>query len=264
MQFGEKTWKDIGTMTDKVVVVPLGSMEQHGHHLPLLTDTMICAEFAKRAEAALGDEVLFLPVLWLGASDHHRAFPGTVSVNNQLYTQIIIDVLESLIGAGFKRIIFLNAHGGNELPGFSGIYEVQRRHREQKELWIIFASWMEVANQQIARLTDLFDYDWVQKRVIHACELETSMILRLTPKLVKVEDAVGTRSAFPSKFYVSDFSSPSRVATLRPFDHHSKTGAFGYPEKGTEAKGEALLDLAAKEIIALIAEFKTWPALEPQ
>jgi creatinine amidohydrolase len=259
MQFGERTWKDIEGMKDKVVVVPLGSMEQHGHHLPLLTDTMICAEFAKRAEAALGDDVLFLPVLWLGASDHHRAFPGTVSIGNQLYMQVITDVLESLVGAGFKRIMFLNAHGGNELPGFNAIYEVQRRHREARDLWIIFASWMEVASQQIASLTDL-----VQKRVIHACELETSMILHLTPKLVNMDEAVGTRTEFPSKFYNTDFSSSSRVATLRPFDHHSKTGAFGYPEKGTEAKGEALFDIATKEMIALIAEFKTWPTLEAQ
>jgi creatinine amidohydrolase len=236
MQWGEKTWQDIGGMSDKVVVIPLGSMEQHGHHLPLLTDTMICTEISRRAEAILKD-VLFLPVLWLGASDHHRAFPGTVSVNNGLYTQVIVDVLESVISAGFKRVIFLNAHGGNEIPGFSGIYEVQRRHRERKDLWIIFASWMEVASQQIASLSDL-----VQKRVIHACELETSMILRLTPKFVKMDEAVGTRTEFPSKFYVSDFSASSKVATLRPFDHHSKTGAFGHPEKGTTEKGEALFD----------------------
>jgi creatinine amidohydrolase len=257
MQFGERTWKDIEGMKDKVVVVPLGSVEQHGHHLPLLTDTMICTELARRAEAEL-DDVLFLPVLWLGASDHHRAFPGTVSIGNQLYTQVITDLLESLVAAGFKRIMFLNAHGGNELPGFAAIYEVQRRYREERDLWIIFASWMNLASQQIASLSDL-----VQKRVIHACELETSMILRLTPRLVKMDEAVGTRTNFPSKFYNTDFSGPSRVTTLRPFDHHSKTGAFGYPEKGTEAKGEALFDLAAKEIIALVNEFKTWPMLGP-
>ncbi len=258
MQWGEKTWKDISGMNEKVVVVPLGSLEQHGHHLPLLTDTMICTELARCTEAALGDEVLFLPVLWLGASDHHRAFPGTVSVRNELYIQLIIDLLESLIAAGFKRVLFLNAHGGNELPAYAGIYEVQRRHRERKDLWILFASWMTVASEQIANLGDL-----VQKRVIHACELETSMILHLTPKIVKMDEAVGTRSEFPSNFYVSDFSASSRVATLRPFDHHSKTGAFGCPEEGTAAKGEALFELAAKELIALVHEFKNWPTLEP-
>lgn len=259
MQWGEKNWKDLSKLSEKVVLVPLGSMEQHGHHLPLLTDTMICSELVKRIEAALGDEILFLPVLWFGASDHHRAFPGTISVNNGLYTQMIVDVLESMISAGFKRIMFLNAHGGNELPGFNAIYEVQRRYPEQRELWIIFASWMDVASQHIASLSDL-----VQNRVIHACELETSMILRLTPRLVNMDEAVGTRFAFPSKFYSADFSSTSRVVTLRPFDHHSKTGAFGYPENATEAKGEALFDLAAKELIDLVNEFKTWPILEPQ
>lgn len=258
MQWGERTWKEIEASSQKVVVVPLGSLEQHGHHLPLLTDTMIVSEIAGRAEAALGDEVLFLPPLWLGASHHHRAFPGTLSVSNELYTQIVTDILESLIGAGFRRIVLLNAHGGNELPGSAAIYAVQQRYRDDHELWVIMASWMNVASEQIATLSNT-----EQKRVIHACELETSMILRLSPQLVDMAKAVGARFNFPSAFYSADFSTSSRVDTLRPFDHHSLTGAFGYPEKATETKGETLFDLAATQTVALIGEFASWPALEP-
>ena len=257
MQWGERSWKNIEALGDHVVVAPLGSLEQHGHHLPLLTDTMICTELAKRAEAALGDEVLFLPPLWLGASNHHRAFPGTLSVSNELYTRLMVDLLDSLVGAGCQRIVLLNAHGGNELPGSAAIYEVQQRYRDNRDLWIIMASWMNVVGEKIACLSEL-----EQTRVIHACELETSMILRLTPHLVDMDKAVGARFGFPSKFYRADASGPSRVDTLRPFEHHSKTGAFGYPEKATEAKGETLFDLAAQDIIALIEEFKSWPTLE--
>jgi creatinine amidohydrolase len=76
MQLGERNWLEAKALTNRVVVLPLGSHEQHGHHLPLLTDTVIGTEIARRAEAELGDEALFLPTLWVGASDHHRAFPA--------------------------------------------------------------------------------------------------------------------------------------------------------------------------------------------
>src|SRR5579871_3298673 len=102
MHLGERNWTEIANLTEKVVVLPLGSLEQHGHHLPLLTDSMIGAEIARRAEAELGDTALFLPMLWVGASDHHRAFSGTVSVSNAVYVDLLVDMLESLIAAGFR------------------------------------------------------------------------------------------------------------------------------------------------------------------
>src|SRR6478672_4945148 len=113
MHFGEFNWTDMKGLKDRVVVLPLGSLEQHGHHLPLLTDSLIGGEVARRAEALLGDTALFLPILWVGASDHHRAFSGTVSISNAVYVDVLIDMLESLIGSGFRRIFLLNAHGGN-------------------------------------------------------------------------------------------------------------------------------------------------------
>src|SRR5437763_9546945 len=100
MQHGERKWTDTEGNRGKVVVAPLGSLEQHGHHLPMLTDTLIITEIARRAEAEIGSEALFLPTLWMGASDHHRAFPGTVSIANDHYVQVLEDLLESLIGAG--------------------------------------------------------------------------------------------------------------------------------------------------------------------
>src|SRR5689334_22930583 len=174
MFFGEYAWNSIKDMTDRVVVMQIGSLEQHGHHLPLLTDTMIGTEIARRAEAELKDEALFLPPLWVGASDHHRAFPGTVSISNSVYVDVLIDLLESLIGGGFRRIFLLNAHGGNITPGRMAIYDVQLRHREKADLWMAFSSWWTIAADQIAAVAGL-----EQKIVTHACELESSMILRL-------------------------------------------------------------------------------------
>src|SRR6476620_5749522 len=102
MQLGELTWTAVAGPAGRVVVLPLGSLEQHGPHLPLLTDTLIGGEIARRAEAELGEAALFLPPLWVGASDHHRRFRGTVSLGNELYVRVLVDLLESLIGSGFR------------------------------------------------------------------------------------------------------------------------------------------------------------------
>ena len=240
-------------------MLPLGSMEQHGHHLPLLTDTLIGTEIARRAEAELGDAALFLPTLWVGASDHHRTFAGTVSVGNEVYVRVLVDVLESLVGGGFRRIFLLNAHGGNITPGRMALYEVQLRHRDTPDLWLALSSWWTVAAEQVAALAE------VEQTVVgHACELETSMVLRVRPELVRPEAARGANIPFDSAFYCPDFTRPSRVDVPRGFEQLSVTGAFGHPEIATTEKGEALLATATREVVAFVREFATWPAITPR
>jgi len=256
---GERIWTQIPDQTHKVVVLPLGSLEQHGHHLPMLTDTMIGSEIARRAEIALGDEALFLPMLWVGASDHHRGMPGTVSLSNNVYVDVLVDILESLLGAGFRRIFLLNAHGGNITPGRMALYDVQLRHRDKPDLWMAFSSWWTIAADQIAAPPEI-----QQKFVTHACELESSMILRLRPELVKLEAARGANIPFESAFYTPDFSGPSRVDVPRAFDQLSETGAFGHPELATAEKGEALFQAAVGEVVAFVREFATWKPFDPK
>jgi creatinine amidohydrolase len=259
MQYGERKWTEIGDLTSKIVVLPLGSLEQHGHHLPILTDSMIGGEIIRRAEADLGDEALFLPMLWVGASDHHRAFAGTVSLSNDVYVKVLIDILESLIANGFRRILMVNAHGGNILPGNMAMYDVQLRHKDKADLWIVMSTWFVTAGKAIAAIDEL-----EQKHVTHACELETSMILRLRPELVKLEAARGANIPFESAFYCPDSSRSSRVDVRFTFDHITETGALGHPEKATAEKGEALYQAATGEIVALVREFASWPLVRPQ
>ena len=111
MILGNNCWIDI-EKADKnhVVVVPLGSLEQHGHHLPLLTDTYLVTAVADRVEIELGDQIYMLPTLWLGSSDHHLDHPGTVSVSSALYTNMIKNIVRSIAKAGFRRVYFLNVH----------------------------------------------------------------------------------------------------------------------------------------------------------
>lgn len=258
MYYGERIWTQTEDQTGKVVVVPIGSLEQHGHHLPMLTDSMIGTEIARRAEAELGEAALFTPMLWVGASDHHLGFKGTISLGNDLYISVLVDILESLIGAGYRKILLLNSHGGNITPGRMAMYEVQLRHLDKPDLWISLATWFTIAAEQIAALEAL-----EQKAVTHACELETSMIMHLRPELVDLTAARGTTISFDSAFYVPDFGAPSRVDVARSFDQLSVTGAFGHPEVSTPEKGELLFDTAVGEVVAFVREFAAWNEFEP-
>ena len=258
MQFGEMHWPEAGAAAERkaVVIVPLGSLEQHGHHLPLLTDSLIGAEVARRAEAELaGDGFLFLPILWLGASDHHRSFPGTVSVSTDTYVRMVTELADSLIGSGFRRLFFLNAHAGNINPARLALTELQIRYRKElPDLYLVFASWFDIAGKAVAAIEGLS-----QQVISHACEWETSAILATRPELVG-DERPSTRRSFESAFWCPDFRRPSRVDVMRTLEQSSPPGALGYPERSTAEKGEAILSVAAHEVATFLREFGTWPA----
>jgi creatinine amidohydrolase len=256
MQLGENTWQGARALAAEgvPVVVPIASFEQHGHHLPMLTDTLIGAEVARRVETALGpDEAVFTPTLWLGASDHHLTF-GAISLSIETYTRVLIELVESLITLGFTRIFLLNSHGGNIVPGQAALTELMIRHRERPELYLVFATWFDFVAQSAARLPAEF----VQRKVIHACEWETSQILNIRPDLVG-ETRPAARYDFDSQFWQPDHFGTNRVFVARTMEMGSKTGAFGHPELATPEKGEALFALAASEIVAFVRELKAWP-----
>ncbi len=264
MQLSKSSWKNAGEQTGKIVIVPLGSQEQHGHHLPLGTDAMIGAEIAGRAEADLGEEVWFTPMLWLGCSPHHLKFAGTISVSSQTYVSMIEDVAHSLIEGGFRRILFFNAHAGNITPVSIAIANVQLRYADaHPDLWLLSASWFSLAAGAIRQLEG-----FRQTKISHACEWETSQIMVTHPDLVsderpaaryslQVEGKDGNQSS--SQFFVPDYSGGSRVEVARRIDQASPTGAFGWPELATPEKGEQLFEAAARELVALAREFALWP-----
>jgi creatinine amidohydrolase len=256
MQLGERNWQEAKTLTHKVVVVPIGSFEQHGHHLPLLTDSMIGTAIARRAEAALGEEALFLPMLWIGASNHHRSFPGTVSLSSDTYTQVLRELIDSLIGSGFRRIFLLNSHAGNITPAQMAINDKNVEYRQKLPgLFLSFVSWFDLIPQtELATIEPKL----LQTQISHACEWETSIIQQEHPNLV-TDDRPATRRKFQSAFFCPDFRKPSRIAVARTLEQSSPSGALGYPENADPAKGEALVTLAAREVVAFVREFATWP-----
>lgn len=250
VHLGEQSWKAAKELQHRAVVLPIGACEQHGHHLPLLTDAIIGQEIARRSELELGDEALFLPMLWVGSSHHHLSFPGTVSISARTYTNVLIDMLESLIEGGFRRMVFLNSHSGNSTPARMAINEVQIKYRRQMpDLWLAFVNWFELVSAPD---------DWRQKKIIHACEWETSTIQAVRPDLVNEADMPATLRDIGSKFYKPDYSAPGKADIARTIEQNSPSGAFGYPEAAAPEKGEILYEQAAREFAAFVREFSQY------
>src|SRR5260370_14592590 len=100
-----------------IAVLPVGSVEQHGQHLPVGTDSLLVAAVADGLERRRPESILLMPVQWYGASAHHLAFPGTASLSSELFARLIVEVLTSYArSTGQRRFLILNGHGGNEAP----------------------------------------------------------------------------------------------------------------------------------------------------
>src|SRR4051794_35601228 len=114
MRFAEMTAPEIraADRDGTLVVAPIAACEQHSRHLPVFTDSILVGAVADGLERAMADRVLLLPVLWLGASQHHLPFGGTLTASLPTYEQMLVELLEPLLRDGFRRLMFLNGHGG--------------------------------------------------------------------------------------------------------------------------------------------------------
>ncbi|MBW3595907.1 MAG: creatininase family protein [Planctomycetes bacterium] len=252
MHYGDCRWPDIESLDkDRVaVVVPIASLEQHGHHLPLLTDTYLATAVAERVHERLGERVLLTPTLWLGASDHHLDFPGTISVPNSLYIEMIKSVVRSLVRAGFRRIFLLNGHGGNVAPGETAITELANSCDRCDEALVALGSYWAIA----AAAMKPDSHGMTQQQLTHACEYETSMMLALHGRLVKMGAARGhTKPAI---------SAVPGVRLAGRFHRMTGTGALDTPELATAEKGESLLAAITGEVAAFVEQMLQWPQRE--
>src|SRR5947207_274950 len=109
MQLFKMTWPEVDKLSrDIPIVIPVAALEQHGHHLPVFTDSLLLGEVLRRADEHLANRVLMTPLMWLGNSHHHLEFPGTMSASPRVYLDLLIDMAENFLGRDFKRIVFLN------------------------------------------------------------------------------------------------------------------------------------------------------------
>lgn len=233
---------------DAIVILPVASMEQHGPHLPVGVDTILCEGVCKAgAEKAAADvPVVVAPTLWCGMAEHHMAFGGTFTFDIPTYRAVLLAFLTSLGRHGFKRVFIVNGHGGNIaalnafLPDFA----------RETALKVRMATYFDMTPSDIAPL--LQD----QKRVHHACEVETSMMLVLAPGTVKRErmpEAFGGVAG--SNAADSWYAQPAR---FRSFKDLTPSGVNGDARRASRDKGEKLLALCVDGLAATLRNEKLW------
>ncbi len=245
MLLADLTWPDVAALSkDTPIVFPVAALEQHGRHMPLFTDSLLMGEIARRAEAQLGQRALFAPLQWLGNSHHHLDFVGTLSAEPRVYLDLLCGLLENFIVHGFKRLFILNGHGGNDVPGKQAVFEVRQRHRERSDLLLLFASYWVLGAQPRIEQPAL-----TQKRLLHACEWETSMVLHLAPHLVKDHRHV---AAVP---FGNPFEPASRGWTMPDL---SEPGHCGDPREASAEKGAALFEMFTRDTVAMIERVIAW------
>ena len=167
---------------DAVVIIPVGSMEQHGNHLPVNTDTNTCYSIAKRAAETTEEfPVLVLPPVWAGYSPHHMSLErpeGTISLGYHTFANVLSDIARSVYAHGFRRIMFLNGHGGNSAI----VASIRLKLVEDDGIPSVhgFTYW-ELPGMP-AIMHDIIISD--SGKIGHAGEAETSLQLVLQPDLV--------------------------------------------------------------------------------
>jgi creatinine amidohydrolase len=245
MLLAEMNWPAVAALSkDTPVVFPVAALEQHGRHMPVFTDSILCGEITRRAELQLQNKVLFAPLQWLGNSDHHLDFGATLSAPPRVYLDLLNGLIDNFVMHGFRRIVFINGHGGNHVPGQQAVFEARQRYRQRNDLCLLFATyWMLGADPHAA------DSSLSQAEMGHACEWETSMVLRLRPELV------GDYKATQPVEFGNAFQPASRGWITKD---RTVPGHIGEPHLASPEKGEKLLQVFTQEVVRLLERVLAW------
>jgi creatinine amidohydrolase len=245
MELTDLKWPDVAALSrDVPIVIPIAALEQHGRHMPLFTDSLLLGEVIRRASERLKDRVLFTPLMWLGNSEHHLDFPGTMTAAPRVYLDLLKDMAENFLFHGFRRIVLVNGHGGNIVPAKQALFELRQKYRQRDDLLLLSATYWSLGAKPKS-----VDGSFAQDEMGHACEWETSMMLRLRPELVG--DYRGAKTVSESKRFEPGY----RAWTTKDM---SQVGHIGQPHLASAEKGEVLLRLFSDDVVAYLERVVAW------
>ncbi|WP_108661856.1 creatininase family protein [Acuticoccus kandeliae] len=251
MKWETKTSAEIAALDRTIpVVLSIAAIEQHGPHLALETDAVIGAHYLERLDARLGEKVLILPQVKVGCSEHHMEFAGTLSVSHEAFMAYVADIVNSVVRHGFRNIVILNSHGGNQAVGGLLLEKLGAAHRECR---IAFFTWWRLAGPELRSVRES-----APGGLGHACEFETSVMLSAKPEDVRREKIGGHSSAKTFDWDFGDMLIADRGTLFRTMAEKTNgTGVAGDPSLATAEKGaaitEAVVDQLAKVVTDLVA-----------
>jgi len=242
---GELTWIEAAKRLKEVDValLPVGSIEQHGPHLPLDVDAFDAAYLAMKVGEACSDpKPLVLPVIPYGVSYHHEDFAGTISIGPETLSRLVYEIGMSSASHGITKLVIINGHGGNS-PALH--FAAQMINRDAHIFTCVDTG--ETSDPDINALVET-------PNDVHAGEIETSTTLAVRPNLVNREVSGKFVPKFSSRYL--NFTSKRHVEWYARIAKISPRGTLGDPTKATEEKGRRMWDLMIKHLVELVEDLK--------
>ena len=243
---GEMNLEDVRQFFKKgdTAIVPIGTTEQHGPHLPYLTDTLIPTEIAERVAGKIGAAVA--PALPYGLSQSHIGFPGIIWLSGKTLVSVIEEVALSLAQSGFRRIVFINGHYCNDQPLFVGITDATNNPKLPKGTRIYGLTYWNTMEEKALDNYLSWKAGW------HANIGETSAVLAINSKIVDMTKAVAewpkVKKNTPALNIMAQQSSV--------FGTYSKSGVWGDGTKASRKLGEKFLREITDGVVATIKTYE--------
>lgn len=236
------TWQEIQELdrSKTILLLPVGSIEQHGPHLPIDTDSLTAAYIARKMTDRRAEfEFIIAPVFRYTYAKPSRVFPGTVSIAGETLIKLTRDTLRSFLDQNFKKILVINAHMENTDFLIEGISLALEKSNSAR---IILCNWWELINED--DVMAIFGPSWKGWVDEHAALVETSLMMHIAPEQVRTEKI--TDDTRKNKFEFRIF--PWDIA------NYPASGVFSATRGASREKGEKLVDLILKELDRLIEE----------
>ncbi len=249
------TWPEINEAVEKGLIpaLPVGTVEQHGPHLPVKMDLWTADSVVDEAARRRPDRVLAMPVIPYGYTTHVMDFPGSVTVHHETFMRYVADVIKSVVYHGFKKVIVVNGHGSN----VSALDLAARRVMLETDAVVAMTSWWSLIT------TDPdFKHKWRQSHFpggcAHAGEAETSFAMGLDESQVRkelIESHETWTNAQKSKFESIDLFGFGPISIMNWTSAYTERGVCGEAELATREKGELIFEEAVSRLTEWADEF---------
>jgi creatinine amidohydrolase len=252
----EQTWPDIAQYlkANHVVMVPIGATEQHGQHTPLLVDTAWASDVAEAV--ARKEDVLVAPPMHYGWSPHHLAYPGGITLRPETLTQVAVDIGESLISHGFRKIVFVN---GNRVANLPPLQIAMAKLRFKTGAYVAIIDTHLIARKEVCEAAGNG-----RDASHHAGNVETSFMMHAHPELVR-RDKIMAVPDHPLADFASNFPMDppfdQNVAFCQPtaaefYKRTSGHGTYSTPAPASAEIGKAVFDVTVARAAQFIAQVK--------
>ena len=248
--FNEMTRDQIKAMAPKAVaVLPTASTEQHGPHLPVCTDSLLCETVARQAAALAAQQisVIVTPTLCFGNSHHHFPFAGVLSLTSQTFMAAVTEVLEGLVKSGFRKLLVLNGHGGN--TDSNAVVGLDFAHRLDQPVSIATGAYWDIAREAVAS-RGLAASELIPG---HAGYFETALVMAIRPDLVN-QEGLGRVQDLSQKR--QGLFAALTGATMQV--HGAWAASSGYtdnPALATAEKGQQILEVVVQAVADFLIAF---------